>query len=158
MRKGKPKKRKLAPDPKFNDPLVTRFVNNMMWEGKKSLAFRLFYDALDIVDKKKEDESKSALEIWKEALSNVMPHVEVRSRRIGGATFQIPVPVRPERKISLGMKWLIKYARARNEKTFPQKLAGEILAAYKEEGAAIKKRNDTHRMAEANKAFSHFRF
>ncbi len=158
MRKGKPKKRQLAPDPKFNDPLVTRFVNNIMWEGKKSLAFRLFYEALDIIEKKKEDEDKSALEIWKEALSNVMPHVEVRSRRIGGATFQIPVPVRPERKISLGMKWLIKYARARNEKTFPQKLAAEILAAYKEEGAAIKKRNDTHRMAEANKAFSHFRF
>jgi len=158
MRKGKPKKRQLAPDPKFNDPLVTRFVNNMMWEGKKSLAYRLFYEALDIVDQKKEDKSKSALEIWKDALSNVMPHVEVRSRRIGGATFQIPVPVRPERKISLGMKWLIKYARMRNEKTFPQKLAAEILAAYKEEGAAVKKRNDTHRMAEANKAFSHFRF
>ncbi len=158
MRKGKPKKRPLAPDPKFNDPLVTRFVNNIMWEGKKSLAFRLFYEALDIVEQKKEDESKSALEIWKDALANVMPHVEVRSRRIGGATFQIPTPVRPDRKISLGMKWLIKYARARNEKTFPQKLAAEILAAYKEEGAAVKKRNDTHRMAEANKAFSHFRF
>ncbi|NPA42933.1 MAG: 30S ribosomal protein S7 [Chlorobi bacterium] len=158
MRKGKPKRRKLDPDPKFNDPLVTRFVNNIMWEGKKSLAFRLFYDALDIVDKKKEDPDKSALEIWKQALSNVMPHVEVRSRRIGGATFQIPVPVRPERKISLGMKWLIKYARQRNEKSFPQKLAAEILAAYKEEGGAVKKRNDTHRMAEANKAFSHFRF
>jgi small subunit ribosomal protein S7 len=158
MRKGKPKKRILDPDPKFNDPLVTRFVNNMMREGKKSLAFKLFYDALDIVDQKKQDEDKSALEIWKTALENVMPHVEVRSRRIGGATFQIPMPIRPDRKISLAMKWLIKYARARNEKTFPQKLAGEILAAYKEEGAAVKKKNDTHRMAEANKAFSHFRF
>ncbi len=158
MRKGKPKKRKLAPDPKFNDPLVTRFVNNMMWDGKKSLAYRLFYEALDIVDRKKEDENKSALEIWKDALTNVMPSVEVRSRRIGGATFQIPMPIRPDRRISLGMKWMIKYARARNEKSFPQKLAAEILAAYKEEGGAVKKKNDTHRMAEANKAFSHFRF
>ncbi len=158
MRKGKPKKRILAPDPKFNDPLVTRFVNNIMWEGKKSLAFRLFYDALDIVEKKKQDEDKSALEIWKQALENAMPHVEVRSRRIGGATFQIPMPIRPDRKISLAMKWLIKYARQRNEKTFSQKLASEILAAYKEEGGAVKKKNDTHRMAEANKAFSHFRF
>ena len=158
MRKGRPKKRVILPDPKFNDPLVTRFVNNLMWNGKKSLAFKLFYDALDIVDQKKGEEEKSALEIWKDALSNVMPHVEVRSRRVGGATFQIPMPIRPERKVSLAMKWIINFARKRNEKSYPQKLAGEILAAYKEEGGAVKKKNDTHRMAEANKAFSHFRF
>ncbi len=158
MRKGRPKKRVILPDPKFNDPLVTRFVNNLMWNGKKSLAFKLFYDALDIVDQKKGEEEKTALEIWKDALSNVMPHVEVRSRRVGGATFQIPMPIRPERKVSLAMKWMINFARKRNEKSYPQKLAGEILAAYKEEGGAVKKKNDTHRMAEANKAFSHFRF
>jgi len=158
MRKGRPKKRQILPDPKFNDPLVTRFVNNLMWNGKKSLAFNLFYEALDIVDKRKGDEEKSALEIWKDALSNVMPHVEVRSRRVGGATFQIPMPIRPERKVSLAMKWMINFARKRNEKSYPQKLAAEILAAYKEEGGAVKKKTDTHRMAEANKAFSHFRF
>ncbi len=158
MRKGRPKKRQLLPDPKFNDTLVTRFVNNLMWNGKKSLAFNLFYEALEIVDQKKGDEEKSALEIWKEALSNVMPHVEVRSRRVGGATFQIPMPIRPERKVSLAMKWMINFARKRNEKSYPQKLAAEIMAAYKEEGGAVKKKTDTHRMAEANKAFSHFRF
>ena len=158
MRKGRPKKRQILPDPKFNDALVTRFVNNLMWNGKKSLAFNLFYEALDIVDQKKGDDEKSALEIWKQALSNVMPHVEVRSRRVGGATFQIPMPVRPERKVSLAMKWMINFARKRNEKSYPQKLAAEIMAAYKEEGGAVKKKTDTHRMAEANKAFSHFRF
>ncbi len=158
MRKGRPKKRQILPDPKFNDTLVTRFVNNLMWNGKKSLAFKLFYDALDIVEKKKGEEEKSALEIWKDALSNVMPHVEVRSRRVGGATFQIPMPIRAERKVSLAMKWMISFARKRNEKSYSQKLAAEILAAYKEEGAAVKKKTDTHRMAEANKAFSHFRF
>ncbi len=158
MRKGRPKKRQLLPDPKFNDTLVTRFVNNLMWNGKKSLAFNLFYEALDIVDQKKGEEEKSALEIWKQALSNVMPHVEVRSRRVGGATFQIPMPIRPERKVSLAMKWMINFARKRNEKSYPQKLAAEIMAAYKEEGGAVKKKTDVHRMAEANKAFSHFRF
>ena len=129
-----------------------------MWSGKKSVAFKIFYDAIDIVDEKKQDEGKSALEVWKEALTNVMPHVEVRSRRIGGATFQIPNPIRPDRKISTSMKWLISFARKRNEKSMAQKLAAEILAASKEEGAAVKKRVDTHKMAEANKAFSHFRF
>ena len=129
-----------------------------MWSGKKSIAFKIFYDAIDIVDEKKQDEEKSALEVWKEALTNVMPHVEVRSRRIGGATFQIPNPIRPDRKISTSMKWLISFARKRNEKSMAQKLAAEILAASKEEGAAVKKRVDTHKMAEANKAFSHFRF
>ena len=138
--------------------MVTRFVNNLMLDGKKSVAFKVFYDAMDIVEEKKQDEEKSALELWKEALSNVMPHVEVRSRRVGGATFQIPRQIRPDRKISTAMKWLILFARKRNEKSMSQKLAAEILAAAKEEGAAVKKRVDTHKMAEANKAFSHFRF
>jgi len=158
MRKRAAKKRPLLPDPKFNDQLVTRFVNNMMWDGKKSVAFKVFYDAIDIVDEKNQDEEKTALELWKDALSNVMPHVEVRSRRVGGATFQIPRQIRPDRKISTAMKWLILFARKRNEKSMAQKLAAEILAASKEEGAAVKKRVDTHKMAEANKAFSHFRF
>ncbi len=158
MRKRSAKKRPLLPDPRFNDQLVTRFVNNLMWSGKKSTAFKIFYEAIDIVDAKNQDDEKSALELWKEALKNVMPHVEVRSRRIGGATFQIPNPIRPDRKISTAMKWLIGYARKRNEKSMAQKLAAEILAASKEEGAAVKKRVDTHKMAEANKAFSHFKF
>ncbi|MGV6830883.1 MAG: 30S ribosomal protein S7 [bacterium] len=158
MRKRQAKKRPILPDPKFNDQLVTRFVNMMMWDGKKSVAFKIFYDAIDIVEEKNQDEEKTALELWKEALSNVMPHVEVRSRRVGGATFQIPMQIRPDRKISTAMKWLIGFARKRNEKSMAQKLASEILAAAKEEGAAVKKRVDTHKMAEANKAFSHFRF
>ena len=158
MRKRQAKKRPLLPDPRFNDQLVTRFVNNLMWDGKKSVAFKVFYDAIDIVEQKKNNDEKTALEIWKDALSNVMPHVEVRSRRVGGATFQIPMQIRPDRKISTAMKWLIGYSRKRNEKSMSAKLAGEILAAAKEEGAAVKKRVDTHKMAEANKAFSHFRF
>ena len=158
MRKKQAKKRPLLPDPKFNDQLGTRFVNMLMWDGKKSIAFKVFYDALEIVKEKKTDEEKTELEIWKDALSNIMPHVEVRSRRVGGATFQIPMQIRPDRKISTAIKWMILYARRRNEKSMAAKLAGEILAAFKEEGAAVKKRVDTHRMAEANKAFSHFRF
>ncbi|WP_340074372.1 30S ribosomal protein S7 [Leptobacterium sp. I13] len=158
MRKRQAKKRPLLPDPRFNDQLVTRFVNNLMWDGKKSIAYKVFYDAIDIVDQKKQDDEKTALELWKDALSNVMPHVEVRSRRVGGATFQIPMQIRPDRKVSMAMKWLISFARKRNEKAMAQKLAAEILAAAKEEGAAVKKRVDTHKMAEANKAFSHFRF
>ena len=158
MRKRAAKKRPLLPDPKFNDQLVTRFVNMMMWDGKKSVAFKIFYDAIDIVQEKNTDEEKTALEIWKDALSNVMPHVEVRSRRVGGATFQIPMQIRPDRKVSTAMIWLISYSRKRNEKSMAQKLAAEVLAAAKEEGAAVKKRVDTHKMAEANKAFSHFRF
>jgi small subunit ribosomal protein S7 len=129
-----------------------------MWDGKKSTAFKVFYDALDIVEAKKGDNEKTALELWKDALTNVMPHVEVRSRRVGGATFQIPMQIRPDRKISTAMKWLILYARKRNEKSMAGKLSSEILAAAKEEGAAVKKRMDTHKMADANKAFSHFRF
>ena len=159
MRKRRAEKRVLLPDPKFNDQLATRFVNNLMWAGKKSVAFKVFYDALDIVEQKKgEDEEKSSLELWKEGLSHVMPHVEVRSRRVGGATFQIPMQIRTDRKVSMAIKWMILYARKRNEKTMAQRLAAEILAAAKEEGAAVKKRTDTHKMAEANKAFSHFRF
>ena len=155
MRKARAKKRPLLPDPKFNDTLVTRFVNNLMLDGKKSIAFNIFYDAIDIVSEKTES---NGLEVWKEALNNVRPHVEVRSRRVGGANFQIPMQVRPERKITLGMKWMITYARGRNERSMAQKLAAEIIAASKEEGAAVKKRTEVHRMAEANKAFSHFRF
>ena len=158
MRKRAAKKRPLLPDPKFNDQLVTRFVNNLMWDGKKSTAFKVFYDALEIVENKKNNDEKSSLEVWKDALTNVMPHVEVRSRRVGGATFQIPMQIRPDRKISMAMKWMILYARRRNEKSMAGKLAGEVLAAAKEEGAAVKKRMDTHKMADANKAFSHFRF
>ena len=148
----------MLPDPKFNDQLVTRFVNNLMLHGKKSTAYNLFYDAIGIVEKRKQNEEKTAIEVWKDALSNVMPHVEVRSRRIGGATFQIPMQIRPDRKVSLAIKWLIGFARKRNEKSMSEKLANEILSAFKEEGAAVKKRVDTHKMAEANKAFSHFRF
>ena len=158
MRKRQAKKRPLLPDPKFNDQLVSRFVNNLMWDGKKSTAFRVFYDAIEIINDRKDSDEKSAIEIWKDALSNVMPHVEVRSRRVGGATFQIPMQIRPDRKVSLAMKWLISYSRKRNEKSMALKLANECIAAAKEEGAAVKKRVDTHKMAEANKAFSHFRF
>jgi small subunit ribosomal protein S7 len=156
MRRRKAKKIAILPDPKFNEVVVTKFVNNLMHDGKKSLAFKIFYDALEIVDKKIEDQD--GLDVWKKALENVTPSVEVRSRRVGGATFQIPTPVREERKSSLAMKWLIGYARKRNEKSMSAKLASEIIAASKEEGAAYKKKEDTLRMAEANKAFSHFRF
>jgi len=158
MRKKQSKKRNLIPDPKFNDQLVTRFVNNLMLQGKKSKAYKIFYDAMEIVDQKNEDKEKTSLDLWKDALSNVMPHVEVRSRRVGGATFQIPQPIRPDRKISMAIKWLIDSTRKRNEKSMALKLAQEVIAAAKEEGAAVKKRVDTHKMAEANKAFSHFRF
>ena len=156
MRKSPAKKRRLLPDAKFNDTMVTQFVNNMMYDGKKSTAFKIFYDALAIVDTRVEDESP--LDVWKKAVQNVTPAVEVRSRRIGGATFQIPQPIRDARKLSMAMKWMILFARKRNDKSMSQKLAAEILAAYKEEGAAFKKKQVTHRMAEANKAFSHFRF
>ncbi|TNE53676.1 MAG: 30S ribosomal protein S7 [Bacteroidetes bacterium] len=156
MRRRKAKKLTILPDPKFNDVQVTKFVNNLMYDGKKNLAFKIFYSAIDIVDQKVEDQP--GLEVWKKALENVTPSVEVRSRRVGGATFQIPTPVREGRKNSLAMKWLIGFARKRNEKSMAGKLAAEIIAAAKEEGAAYKKKEDTLRMAEANKAFSHFRF
>jgi small subunit ribosomal protein S7 len=156
MRKKKAKKRILIPDPKFGSTLVTRFVNNLMLDGRKNTAFKVFYNAMDSIAEKETEET--SLKVFEKSLENIMPHVEVRSRRIGGATFQIPHPVREDRRVSLGMKWMIGAARKRNEKTMEQKLAGEILAGYKEEGASYKKKQDTHRMAEANKAFSHFRF
>tara|TARA_A100001035_G_C27703310_1_gene463583 strand:- start:90 stop:560 length:471 start_codon:yes stop_codon:yes gene_type:complete len=156
MRKKRAKKRILLPDPKFDSITVTRFVNNLMLDGKKNTAFRVFYSALDSVSEKVKEED--SLVVFEKALENVMPHVEVRSRRIGGATFQIPHPIREDRKISLAMKWMILSARKRNEKTMSAKLTSELIAAYKEEGAAYKKKQDTHRMAEANKAFAHFRF
>ena len=155
MRKAKPKKRIILPDPKYNDVLVTKFVNNLMMGGKKTIAYKIFYEAIDVVaDRTKED----GLEVWKKALANVTPSVEVRSRRIGGATFQIPTEIRAERKQSIGMKNLINYARKRHEKSMALKLASEIMQAYKEEGSAFKKKEEIHRMADANKAFSHFRF
>ena len=155
MRKARAKKRILLPDPVYNDVMVTRFLNNLMFDGKKSIASTLFHDALAIVAKRTNEDG---LEVWKKALANVTPQVEVRSRRVGGATFQIPTEIRPDRKVSLAIKWLIEYSRKRNEKTMSAKLASEIIAASKEEGAAYKKKEDTLRMAEANKAFSHFRF
>ena len=157
MRKSIPKKRELVPDPKFKDTLVTRFVNSLMVDGKKSVALKVFYDAIEIVDEKSGEE-ETGLEVWKKALNNIMPPVEVKSRRVGGSTFQIPVEVRPKRKLALGIKWMIDYAKKRNDKSMSRKLAAEILAAAKEEGAAFKKKEDTLRMAEANKAFSHFKF
>mgnify|MGYP001375628256 FL=1 len=155
MRKSTPKKRYILPDPVYGDTLVTKFVNYLMVDGKKSLSYGIFYDAIKIVEEKTSD---NGIEIWKSALKTVMPAVEVKSRRVGGATFQVPIEVRPERKTSLGIKWMIKYSRLRGEKTMKERLAGEIMAASKGEGASVKKKDDTHRMAEANKAFSHFRF
>lgn len=155
MRKYKPKKRYLAPDPKFGDTMVTKFVNTMMYDGKKSLSLGIFYDAIDLVEKKA---NEPGLEVWRRAMANVTPSVEVRSRRVGGATFQVPTEVNPNRKVALCLRWLIGYARKRGEKTMAEKLAGEIVAAAKGEGAAVKKKEDTYKMAEANKAFSHFRF
>jgi small subunit ribosomal protein S7 len=158
MRKTKPKKKVLLPDPKFNDPLVTQFVNNMMLSGKKSTAYKIFYDALDLVEKRGKDIEGSPLDIWKKALENITPQVEVKSRRVGGATFQVPTELRADRKISVSIKNLIFFARKRGGSSMSDKLAAEILAAYKEEGGAFKKKEDTHKMAEANKAFAHFRF
>ncbi len=158
MRKAKPKKRIILPDPKYNDTLVTRFVNDMMLDGKKTVSYKVFYDALDIVGKRTEKINKSPIEIWKKALENVTPSVEVKSRRVGGATFQVPMEIRPKRKIAISIKHLILFARKRSGKSMSDKLAAEIIAAYNEEGGAFKKKEDTHRMAEANKAFAHFRF
>jgi small subunit ribosomal protein S7 len=155
MRKAKPKKRIILPDPRFNDQLVTKFVNNLMLQGKKSLAYKIFYEAIDVVSERTKEDG---LEVWKKSLVNVTPAVEVRSRRIGGATFQIPTEIPAQRKQSIGMKNMISFARKRNEKSMGRKLASEIIAGYKEEGGAFKRKEDTHRMADANKAFSHFRF
>ena len=158
MRKAKPKKRILLPDPKFNDVEVTRFVNNLMLDGKKSIAYAIFYDSLELVGKTMKDADKSPLEIWKQALENITPQVEVKSKRIGGATFQVPMEVRPERKVSISMKNLILYSRKRSGKSMAEKLSGEIVDAYNQMGAAFKRKEEMHRMAEANKAFAHFRF
>ena len=155
MRKSKPKKRITLPDPKFHDVLVTKFVNNLMLQGKKSIAFEIFYESMEIIENKLKE---NPIDVWKKALANITPALEVKSRRIGGATFQIPTELRPERKESLGIKNMILFSRKRHEKTMATKLAAEIMAAYKEEGAAFKRKEDIHRMAEANKAFSHFRF
>jgi small subunit ribosomal protein S7 len=154
MRKQQAKKLPLAPDPKFSDTLVTRFVNCMMWDGKKSTALTIFYDALDKIEKSM---GEPGIDVWKRAMANVAPAVEVRSRRIGGATFQIPSEVRPDRKISLTIKWIVRFARERNGRTMADKLSNELMSASKGEGNAVKKKDDTHRMAEANKAFAHFR-
>lgn len=158
MRKSKPKKRILLPDPKFGDTLVTQFVNNLMIQGKKSIAYNIFYDAIDIVGEKLKDSDKAPLDIWKKALENVTPQVEVKSRRIGGATFQVPIEVRPDRKVSVSMKNMILFARKRSGHSMAEKLSGEIISAYNEEGGAYKRKEDMHKMAEANKAFAHFRF
>lgn len=155
MRRKQAKKLPILPDPKFGEVIVTKFVNNLMWDGKKSIAFTIFYTALETVEEKTKE---NGLEVWRKALQNVTPGVEVMSRRVGGATYQVPRPIRDSRKESMAMKWMISYARKRNEKSMAAKLAAEIVGAYKEEGAAYKKKEDTHRMAEANKAFSHFRF
>ncbi len=158
MRKTKPKKRILLPDPKFSDVLVTRFVNNLMLDGKKSIAYSIFYDSMNIIGEKMKDAGKAPLDIWRQALENITPQVEVKSRRVGGATFQVPMEVRPERKISLSMKNLVLYSKKRPGRSMSEKLAAEIMAAYNQEGAAFKRKEEMHRMAEANKAFAHFRF
>jgi small subunit ribosomal protein S7 len=155
MRKSRAKKRYVLPDPKFGSELLSRFVNNLMLDGKKNLAYQIVYDAIDIIESKT---NENGLEVFERAVDNVMPMVEVRSRRVGGATFQVPSEVRPSRRVSVGIKWLVLYTRRRNEKSMKDKLAAELIAASRGEGAAVKKREDTHRMAEANKAFSHFRF
>jgi small subunit ribosomal protein S7 len=158
MRKAKPKKRILLPDPKFGDVLVTRFVNDLMMDGKKSIAYTIFYDAMDMIGEKMKDADKAPLDIWKKALENITPSVEVKSRRIGGANFQVPTEVRPERKTAICVKNMIKYARTRAGKSMAEKLSAEIIAAYNEEGGAFKRKEDMHKMAEANKAFAHFKF
>lgn len=158
MRKTKPRKRILLPDPKFHDTNVTRFVNNLMLEGKKSIAYSIFYDAIDMVGEKMKDSDKAPLDIWRKALKNVTPQIEVKSRRVGGANFQVPTELRPERKVSLSMKNMINFARKRSGHSMAEKLAAEILAAYNNEGGAFKRKEDMHKMAEANKAFAHFRF
>lgn len=158
MRKAKPKKRILLPDPKFGDTTVTRFVNNLMLDGKKSIAYEIFYDAIDIVGEKMKDSEMAPLDIWKKALENITPQVEVKSRRVGGATFQVPMEMRAERKISVSMKNMVLYSRKRSGRSMAEKLSAEIIAAYNEEGAAFKRKEELHRMADANKAFAHFRF
>ena len=158
MRKAKPKKRVILPDPVFNDQKVSKFVNHLMYDGKKTISYQIFYNALDAVKVKMSKEEKAPLEIWKQALDNITPQVEVKSRRIGGATFQVPTEIRPERKESISMKNLIAFARKRSGKSMADKLAAEIMDAYNSQGGAFKRKEDMHRMAEANRAFAHFRF
>lgn len=158
MRKSKPKKRILLPDPKFGDKLVTQFVNNLMEHGKKQVAYNVFYDAIEIVGQKTKDNEKTPLEVFKKALENITPQLEVKSRRVGGATFQVPMEVRAERKLSISIKHMILYAGKRSGRSMSEKLSAEIVAAFNEEGGAYKKKEDMHKMAEANKAFAHFRF
>ena len=158
MRKAKPKKRVILPDPVFNDQKVSKFVNHLMYDGKKSISYEIFYNALETVKAKMSNEEKSALEIWKTALDNITPQVEVKSRRIGGATFQVPTEIRPDRKESISMKNLIQFARKRSGKSMSDKLAAEIMDAFNNQGGAFKRKEDMHRMAEANRAFAHFRF
>ncbi len=158
MRKAKPKKRQILPDPKFNDQKVSKFVNHLMYDGKKNISYEIFYAALDVVGEKMKSEEKTALDIWKEALDKITPQVEVKSRRIGGATFQVPTEIRPDRKESISMKNMIIFARKRGGKSMAEKLAAEIMDAYNEQGGAFKRKEDLHRMAEANRAFAHFRF
>ncbi len=154
-RKGEVRRREILPDPKYNDRMVTKFVNTMMLGGKKSTAEKIFYDALDMVgDRTKED----PLAVFKRALENVKPNVEVRSRRVGGATYQVPVDVRPVRRVSLGMRWIVQFARGRGEKSMADRLAAELIDAASSRGSSMKKKEDTHRMAEANKAFAHYRW
>ena len=158
MRKAKPKKRVILPDPVYGDVRVTKFVNNLMYDGKKSIAYSIFYNALGIVENKMKNEEKSSLEIWKKALENITPTVEVKSRRIGGATFQVPTEIRPDRKEAISMKTMILFARKRSGKSMAEKLSAEIMDAYNQQGGAFKRKEDMHRMAEANRAFAHFRF
>lgn len=158
MRKAKPKKRVILPDPVFNDQKVSKFVNHLMYDGKKSISYNIFYNALDTVKAKMSNEEKPALEIWKQALDNITPQVEVKSRRIGGATFQVPTEIRPDRKESISMKNMINFARKRSGKSMAEKLAAEIMDAFNNQGGAFKRKEDMHRMAEANRAFAHFRF
>ena len=158
MRKAKPKKRVILPDPVFNDQKVSKFVNHLMYDGKKNTSYEIFYKALDIVKEKMSNEEKSAREIWKQALDNITPQVEVKSRRIGGATFQVPTEIRPDRKESVSMKNMIQFARKRGGKSMADRLAAEIMDAYNSQGGAFKRKEDMHRMAEANRAFAHFRF
>lgn len=158
MRKATPKKRILLPDPKFGDVLVTRFVNNLMLDGKKSIAYGIFYDALDIISEKMKDNEKTPIEIWKKALENITPQVEVKSRRVGGATYQVPMEVRPERKVALSIRFLLQFSKKRAGRSMAEKLAAETMAAYNNEGGAFKRKEEIHRMADANKAFAHFRF
>ncbi len=158
MRKAKPKKRVILPDPVFGEVMVTKFVNHLMYDGKKSISYSIFYGALDLVKNKLPNEDMTSLDIWKKALENVTPQVEVKSRRVGGATYQVPMEIRPDRKESISMKNLIIFARKRSGRSMSEKLAAEIVDGFNSQGGAFKRKEEIHRMAEANRAFAHFRF